>query len=128
MQDKTLTSCGNQEFEVGIAEDSDFEVDGELGIQIVADATYTIKQSAGSVTLNIIDDDQPTGISIIAADKSIEEGTTARFQIVSHESVSVEREIHLKLVPRRDHSQILIIPIIHRREPCQRIKNEFGTI
>ena len=95
-----------QEFEVGIAEDSDFEVDGELGIQIVADATYTIKQSAGSVTLNIIDDDQPTGISIIAADKSIEEGTTARFQIVSHESVSVEREIHLKLVPKGSFTDI----------------------
>ena len=69
---------------IAINDDSRIEDDGRIRVSILAGIGYEIDQQPNnSATVNIFDNDAPTGISIQASELSINEGEEAIFEVIS---------------------------------------------
>ena len=92
------------------ATDYVFEAPGAITVELInaegddlSNNTYTIsKNPYNSATIRVLDDDKPAGISIIAAQSSIQEGETAQFHILSGRPFTTDREINVRVEKRGD--------------------------
>ena len=75
-----------------------FETNGGITAEIHRGDGYTIAESPNNVaTVAVLDNDAPTGLSIIELNDMIAEGEVARFQITAHNAEPVDRIIELQV-------------------------------
>ena len=85
------------EFEVATVDDEIYEVDGSLTARINGHYQYSIAHTFGEATVQVLDNDAPTGISIIAVDDSISEGDIAKFRIYSDQPAAYNFDVLLNV-------------------------------
>ena len=72
------------QYQIGIVDDETFELDGTINAKLISGENYSIPTYPNNIaTVTVMDNDTPTGISVLAMMESIQEGETAQFQLFS---------------------------------------------
>ena len=102
---------------------TDFELDGLLKVYVknpdgTSEESFSLPDRGvvlpeGVAVIKVIDDDAPTGISILPLKSHFIEGESAQFQITADESTGSDRTISLMIRPRADFASI-VLPATHK--------------
>ena len=68
---------------IATAQDTDYEHDGIISVELVEGEGYLVEESAKKITIMVLDNDIPQGVSIIASQAAVVEGTDAIFLVKS---------------------------------------------
>ena len=99
-------------------EGDDFEIDGLLKVFVknpdgTSEESFSLPDRGivlpeGVAVIKVIDDDAPTGISILPLKTHFIEGEPAQFQITADDSIGSDRTISLMIRPRANFTSIVL--------------------
>ena len=97
--DKVITAGQlRTEFDLATKDNSYHELDGEVTLSIGAGSNYEIASEPNdSVSITILDDDQPPEVSITTESNSIEEGDSLQFNISTNTVSNVDLPVNLRI-------------------------------
>ena len=100
--------------DIDTVDDDNYEIDGSITARINGHHLYSIAPSYGYTTVQVWDNDAPTGLSIIAVEDTVTEGDLAKFRIYSDQpaamnlDVLLDTEIQGAVFSGNDQSQVRI--------------------
>ena len=85
-------------FIIRTEQDSEFEYDGSITVEIIDGVGYLADETNKSVVMTFVDDDLPSGISIVSLQESVVEGEDAIFQVTAEPRATEEFLVQLEVV------------------------------
>ena len=83
----SFSKRGEHTFVVDIEDDQEVETDGKITLVLESSPNYELVESKNEASIQVLDNDTPVGISIIALTPQVTKTATAQFQIRSNQPV-----------------------------------------